>query len=225
MTPSAGWTVRWVRSSHTRRSRPRSLRSNASSPTASRRPSGCSLAAVLSELCALAGWEALDRYAIREAWEHHERAKQAAREAESPTLLAHATAQQAFVLVDIGEIESAVEQLGQARALVQRTAPALLRAWLAAAHGEGLAAWKRRDDALRAFDMSDRLRPTDPVDPTMPFLFLEGVHLDRWRGHALAKLGDSEAIGVLTNAIDRTRPHIHARGDHTTCRSCAGPGT
>ncbi len=164
------------------------------------------LAVVLSELYALAGWEALDRYAIREAWEHHERAILAARAAESQTRLAHATAQQAFVLVDIGEIGSAVEQLGQARALVRRSAPTLLRAWLAAAHGEGLAALNRRDATLRAFDTSDRLRPTDPVDPTMPFIFLEGVHLDRWRGHALARLGDSEAIGVLSNVLARLDP-------------------
>ena len=33
------------------------------------------LAGVLSELGALAGWEALDRYGIGQAWEHHELAK------------------------------------------------------------------------------------------------------------------------------------------------------
>jgi len=53
------------------------------------------LAVVLTEASALAGWEALDRNAIRQAWDHHERAKAAAREANSPFLLAHATAQQA----------------------------------------------------------------------------------------------------------------------------------
>jgi tetratricopeptide (TPR) repeat protein len=165
-----------------------------------------SLAAVLAELCALAGWEALDRYAIREAWQHHERAKRAAREAESPALLAHAMAQQAFVLVDIGETESAVEQLSEARAHVKRTAPPLLRAWLAAAHGEGLAAQGQRDAALQAFDRSDRLVLTDPVDSALPFLFLERVHLDRWRGSALARLGDAEAAQVLTDALKRLDP-------------------
>lgn len=165
-----------------------------------------SLATVLAELGALAGWEALDRFAIGQAWEHHERAKLAAREADSPALLAHATAQQAFILVDLGETGAAVEQLGQARLLVKRTAPALLRAWLAAAHGEGLAAAGRRDDALRAFDAASGLLPSDPVDPALPFLFLGGVHLDRWRGHALAKLGDVEAVGVLTGALERLDP-------------------
>lgn len=165
-----------------------------------------SLATVLAELGALAGWEALDRYAIGQAWEHHERAKQAAREAESSALLAHATAQQAFILADLGEIGSAVEQLGQARALVKRTAPALLRAWLAAAHGEGLAAAGRRDDALRAFDAARGLLPSDAVDPSLPFLFLGGAHLDRWRGNALARLGDAAAADVLTRALERLDP-------------------
>lgn len=161
------------------------------------------LAGVLSELGALAGWEALDRYDIDRSWEHHELAKQAARDADSPGRLAHAVAQQAFILSEIGEVHLAVTQIAQARNLVKRSAPRLLRAWLAAAHGEGLAAAGLRDDALRAFDMAEALLPADPVDPMLPFLFLEGVHLDRWRGHALARLGDVEATGVLTHALER----------------------
>lgn len=164
------------------------------------------LARVLSELGALAGWEALDRYAIRQAWDHHELAKRAALDADSSGLLAHATAQQALVLADLGEVRPAVDQLDLARTLVKRTAPAVLRAWLAAAHGEGLAAAGRRDDALRAFDSAGTLLPVDPVDPALPFLFLEGAHLDRWRGHALARLGDTQAIDVLTQALERLDP-------------------
>ncbi|MFI7675157.1 hypothetical protein [Actinophytocola sp. NPDC049390] len=164
------------------------------------------LARLLAELGALAGWEALDRYEIGQAWEHHELAKRAAREAESNGLLAHATAQQALVLADLGEVRPALDQLEQARSLVERAAPAVLRAWLAAAHGEGLAAAGRRDEALRAFDEAGTLLPADPVDPSLPFLFLAGAHLDRWRGHALARLGDAEALGVLTSALQRLDP-------------------
>lgn len=164
------------------------------------------LAALLSELGALAGWEALDRYEIGRAWEHHESAKQAARDAPVLGVLAHAVAQQAFVLSELGEVSAAVEQLAGARTLVKRTAPRLLRAWLAAAHGEGLAAAGRRDEALRAFDTAGTLLPADPVDPALPFLFLEDVHLDRWRGHALAKLGDADAVDVLSSALERLDP-------------------
>lgn len=164
------------------------------------------LATVLTEASALAGWEALDRNAIRQAWEHHETAKAAAREAGSPILLAHSLAQQAFILVDLGEVESAVGQLAEARALAERAAPPLLRAWMAAAHGEGLAAAGQRDDALRAFDSADAHLPEDPVDPALPFLFLGGAHLDRWRGHALSKLGEPDAIQQLSNALPRLPP-------------------
>lgn len=161
------------------------------------------LAGVLTEAAALAGWEALDRNAIRQAWDHHERAKSGAREAGSPQLLAHALAQQAFILVDIGETEAAVSQLDQAGALAESVAPALLRSWLAAARGEGLAAAGRRDDALRAFDLADELLPNDPVNPDLPFLFLAGGHLDRWRGNALSRLGEPDAIDQLTAALPR----------------------
>lgn len=161
------------------------------------------LAGVLTEASALAGWEALDRNAFNQAWDHHERAKSAASEAQSPTLLAHATAQQAFILIDLGEIIGAVELLASARAVAENTAPSLLRAWLAAAHGEGLAAAGQRDDALRAFDAADALVPTDPMDPALPFLFLADAHLDRWRGNALARLGDPDAIDQLSRSLPR----------------------
>ena len=162
-----------------------------------------SLAGVLAEASALAGWEALDRAATVQAWDHHERAKIAAREADSPILLAHATAQQAMVLIDIEETATAVDLLSHARDLAERIAPPLLRAWLAAAHGEGLAAAGHRDDALRAFDRAEALRPADPMDAALPFVFLADVHLDRWRGAAMAQLGEPEAIDRITASLPR----------------------
>jgi tetratricopeptide (TPR) repeat protein len=160
------------------------------------------LAGVLTEAAALAGWEALDR-TIRQAWDLHERAKAAAREAGSPLLLAHATAQQAFILIDIGKIDWAIEQLAEARTIANQSAPPLLLSWLAAGLGEGLAAAGRRDDALRAFDTAATLLPNDPEDPALPFLFLAGAHLERWRGHALSRLGEPDAIDQLSSALPR----------------------
>jgi tetratricopeptide (TPR) repeat protein len=161
------------------------------------------LAGVLTEASTLAGWEALDRNAVGQSWAHYERAKAAAREAGTPALLAHATAEQAFVLIDLGETVQAVEQFADARKLAEPSAPPLLRAWLAAAHGEGLAASGQRAEALRAFDAAGALLPSDPVDPALPFLFLGGAHLDRWRGHALARLGEPDAIDQLSEALPR----------------------
>jgi tetratricopeptide (TPR) repeat protein len=168
-------------------------------PAAGHRPS---LAAALTEACTLAGWQALDRDDHSQAWAHYEHAKRAAREAGSVLLLAHAAAEQGFVLTALDEREAAVEQTGHARTLA-RDGPALLRAWLAAAHGETLAAAGRRDLALRGFDEADALLPADPVDEGMPFLFLGGAHLDRWRGNAAAQLGEPDAIDQLTQALDQ----------------------
>ncbi|TVT53443.1 tetratricopeptide repeat protein [Amycolatopsis rhizosphaerae] len=161
------------------------------------------LAGVLTEVSTLAGWNALDRNAFPQAWAHYERAKAAARESGSARLLAHATAEQAFVLIDIGETGAAVEQLAHARAIAEGAASPLLRAWLAAAHGEGLATVGDRDNALRAFDAANSLLPENPQDPALPFVFLGGSNLDRWRGNALAKLGESDAIDQLTGVLSR----------------------
>ncbi|MGH3694269.1 MAG: tetratricopeptide repeat protein [Pseudonocardiaceae bacterium] len=161
------------------------------------------LAGILVEASTLAGWQALDRAAFGQAWMHYERAKAAAREAESAALLAHATAEQAFVLIDLGETTAALDQLTHARTIANRTATPLLRAWLAAAHGETLAAAGHADDARRAFDTASGLLPADPVDPALPFLFLGDSHLDRWRGNALARIGAPDAIDQLTNALAR----------------------
>jgi tetratricopeptide (TPR) repeat protein len=171
-------------------------------PAGGQRPS---LAGALTEASTLAGWQALDRDDHTQAWQHYERAKHAAREAESPLLLAHATAEQCFVLTALDEAHMAAEQAAHGRALAQRR-PTLLRAWLAAAHGETLAATGDRDGALRAFDEAHALLPADPVDPALPFLFLGGAHLDRWRGNALAQLGEPDAIDQLTGALARLPP-------------------
>jgi tetratricopeptide (TPR) repeat protein len=161
------------------------------------------LATVLGDAATLAGWQALDRAAIRQSWDLHEKAKKAAHEAGSPMMLAHAIAQQAFILIDIGEIDAAVEQLAHARKIGANTVPPLLQSWLAAAHGEGLAALGQRDDSLRAFDAASTVLPNDPVDVALPFLFLGDAHLDRWRGNVLSRLGDPEAIDQLTDALPR----------------------
>lgn len=160
------------------------------------------LAGALAEASTLAGWQALDRDDHTQAWSHYERAKQAAREADSPLLLAHAAAEQSFVLTALDENGYAAEQTAHARTLAT-DGPALLRAWLAAAHGETLAATGDRDGTLRAFDEARALLPADPVDPELPFLFLGNTHLDRWRGNALAQLGDPAAINDLTRALAR----------------------
>jgi tetratricopeptide (TPR) repeat protein len=160
------------------------------------------LANVLADAATLAGWEALDRGALRRAWRLHETARAAAREAGSPARLAYAIAQQAFILLDLGDPTAAADQIAHARTLATLAAvPALLATWLAAAHGEALAATGDRDAALAAFDDAGALLPTEHHHPDLPFIMLSDGHLSRWRGAALTRLGDQEAVTELEHAL------------------------
>jgi hypothetical protein len=52
-------------------------------------------------------------------------------------------------------------------------------------------------------DLADQQLPRASAEPGLPYLALDEVHLARWRGHSLARLGDTEAIGDLRSALDR----------------------
>ncbi|MFF9204388.1 helix-turn-helix domain-containing protein [Streptomyces sp. NPDC014986] len=159
------------------------------------------LAGALTEAATLAGWQALDMGLYRRAWELHELAKAAARESRSPALVAHATGQQAYVLLDLGETAKAVQQLQFAREGAGRTLPPLMETWLLAAEGEAYAMAGDDTECRQRFDRAEAARPDDPADPSLPFLFLGGSHLDRWRGNALATLGADEALSDLTASL------------------------
>ena len=158
------------------------------------------LARVLADTSALAGWQALDTGTPTESWEHFERAKAAAREAEDPSLLAFATAEQAYVLLDLGETEPAAELVEYARLQAGTAVPALMRTWLAAAHAEMAATAGDHDAACIALDQAADLLPDEPSDP-LPYVVLDPTHLARWRGSCLAKLGDSDAIDELITGL------------------------
>lgn len=164
------------------------------------------LAAILSELYMLAGWQALDFRNAMESWQLYERAKSAANESDSQALVAHAAAQQGFVLIDIDKPAEAVVLLAHARERAAKSSSALLRSWLAAAHGEALAANGQRDESLDALDDASRLLPEDTTVADAPYVVLDPVHLDRWRGHALARLADPCAMDLLIGALDRLDP-------------------
>jgi hypothetical protein len=65
--------------------------------TSARRP----MAGALADAASLAGWQALDTGDPDEAWSLHRTAQHAAREAEDYPAMAHAMAQQAYVLLDV----------------------------------------------------------------------------------------------------------------------------
>ncbi|MER7114074.1 hypothetical protein ABT332_06240, partial [Saccharomonospora azurea] len=185
------------------------------------------LAALLCELCTLAGWQALDRAQMATAWRYYEQAKAAARESGNKSFEAHATAEQAFVLIDMSEVSNAVELLVHVRSNARRSAPRVLQAWLAAACGEAYAAENRRGAALRAFDEADALLPLQAEDEPCPYVALDAVHLTRWRGHALARLQETEAIAVLKDALSHLdqsfiRAQVALRVDLALALKCNG---
>lgn len=163
------------------------------------------LAALLSEMYTLAGWQALDLGDITDSWQYYERSRSAAGQSGSVAYESHAAAEQAFVLIDAGATRDAIGLLRTARHRADATAPRILRAWLAAAHGEAFAAHGDRTASLHAFDQAAELLPDCPTDER-PYVALDPVHLARWRGHALARFGDPEATAVLTDVLDRLDP-------------------
>lgn len=164
------------------------------------------LAVLLSELRALAGWQALDLGKAKDAWQHYEQAKAAARESGSTPHEAHAEAEQAFVLLDIKETAKAVDLLTGIRERTSAKCPPRLRSWLAAAHGEVLTANDQRDSSLRSFDTAAGALPANVADEAGPYIALDGVHLARWRGHALARFAGTDAVDTLTNALGQLDP-------------------
>jgi tetratricopeptide (TPR) repeat protein len=163
------------------------------------------LAALLSEMYTLAGWQALDFGDIADSWQNYEQSRAAAAQSDSVAYESHAAAEQAFVLIDAAATRDAVDLLDNARCRADTIAPQILRAWLAAAHGEALAAHGDRTASLHAFDQAAELVPDDP-DDERPYVALDAIHLTRWRGHALARFGDPDATAVLTSALKSLDP-------------------
>ncbi len=163
------------------------------------------LAGLLSEMHTLAGWQALDLGDVPNSWQHYEHSRSTAAQSGSIPHESHAAAEQAFVLIDAGATRDAVELLDDTRHRADASSPRVLRAWLAAAHGEALAAHGDRTASLYAFDRAAELLPRDPADER-PYVALDPVHLARWRGHALARFGHPDAITVLTDALNRLDP-------------------
>jgi tetratricopeptide (TPR) repeat protein len=172
------------------------------------------LAGAVAEASALAGWQALDLGDPHKAWSLHETAKSAARESDNPAVLAHVTAQQAYALLDLDRPQNAVALIRHARSEADGRIPAMLRSWLWAAEAEALSASDDDGPAQAALDEAGRALPGHGAGDGLPFLFLNDVHLARWRGHCLARLGKAEAVKELTDAV--------ARLDPTFTRAAAG---
>lgn len=161
------------------------------------------VASALAGAATLAAWQALDVGAADRAWRNYELAKQAAREADQPEYLAHAMGEQAYVLIDAGRTDLAVE-LVSAALNVSSAIPRRLQAWLLGAQAEMFALNGEVQACKRALDRATRMLPNDGVlrDPDMPSIFLTEAHLARWRGHSLVLLGDGQTVADSYTALD-----------------------
>lgn len=161
------------------------------------------LASLLSELYCLAGWQALDLGRTTQSWHYYDLANSTASESDNYSFKALAEAGRAFVLVDIGETATAVNLVAAARQTADRTCSRRTRSWLAAAHGEVLAADGVGAESLDAFDQADALLANSTPDIADPYMALDAVHLARWRGHALARCAEPDAVEVLMKSLTK----------------------
>ncbi|MGW3829316.1 XRE family transcriptional regulator [Streptomyces sp. NPDC005071] len=174
------------------------------------------VALALAGAATLAAWQALDAGGVERAWRNYELGKRAAQEAGEPMYLAHATAEQAYVLNDAGRPEMAVALVREAQRLSGQRMSPRLRAWLYAAEAELCAKAGLADECRRAIDRAVACLPggEEARDSDMLSIFLNGGHLARWRGNALALLGDDDALSSLYEAL--------AQADSTFIRATSG---
>ncbi|MGW0601548.1 XRE family transcriptional regulator [Streptomyces sp. NPDC002776] len=168
------------------------------------------VARALAGAATLAAWQALDAGSVERAWRHYELGKHAAKEADEPMYLAHATAEQAYVLCDAGRPAIAVELVRDAQRAGGRMVSPRLQAWLYAAEAEICAKAKMPDDCERALEKAvNQLPPGEESrDPDMLSIFLNEGHLARWRGNVLAQLGNDDAVSSLYVALDSSDPEF-----------------
>lgn len=176
------------------------------------------IAQALADAASLAAWQALDVGAADRAWRHYELAKTAAREADDPLHLAHATGEQAYVLAEAGRPVLGLQLVQDAVAVVGSQLSPRLLAWLKAAEAELLALNGQPDACRRALDTAIKLLPDgeETRDPELPGVYLDHSHLQRWRGHSLALLGDEEstvelyaALASMDDTFVRARAGLH----------------
>ena len=188
-------------------------------------PTKKDLAAALVEAATLAGWLALDGGDIPKSWQWHEKARAAAREAESKLLLGYVLGQESVVLAESGEVAAAVSVAAEAGSLVRGSAPIALRGWVAMTQADALAAAQDGAGARAKLEVASRLIGAEQSGE-LPFLMLSAEHVARWRGHCLTVLGDSAALRELEQALpgegDSVRAAVGLHTDLATARTLAG---
>lgn len=160
------------------------------------------LARVVCDAATLASWQLLDAAKYPAAWRMGTQAATIGIDSDRIETWAYASAQRANILHDLGQHDLAVELVDDVTARVggiAATSP-VFTAWLHGTRGEAAAHVGDAGRAKDEFDEGDRSLAAAEPDPELPFLFLTPAQLHRWRGHALAVLGDPGAVDILEEA-------------------------
>ncbi|MFC8529179.1 hypothetical protein [Nocardia sp. NPDC057227] len=170
------------------------------------------IARVQADTASLAAWQDSDLGDVASAERHYVAADVAASRADSPVLAVHASAQHAVLLAESGRVRAA---LAKADSIERQSAglPATMKSWLAATTAQvathvpnagpvALAALRRAEKYLNLADVEEAR--------SIPFLFHDQVHLMRWTGHVLARLGDSGAERAIIDSM-RAMPSDFSR--------------
>ncbi|WP_194835517.1 helix-turn-helix transcriptional regulator [Nocardia sp. XZ_19_369] len=163
-----------------------------------------SVARAQADAASLVAWQDLDLGDHKQSADHYRLARIAASRAGSPTLLAHAVGEHSVMLAETGHPGLAYVQIRRAEGFPRL--PPLLRSWLAATRAQVAAALVGEQDAVRsglrlAEDALSQVHSGDEVD--LPYVFLDPVHLARWQGHILIKIGDPAGRQLALDALDR----------------------
>ena len=165
-----------------------------------------SLAGTLADAEAIAGWAALDRGLALDSWNHLGAAMNAALFAENRSLVAFASAQRAYVLIDLRQFDSAQNLVAAVLQKCRRNVPSELAAWLYGAQAEAAAANGNVDLCKKSLDLGRARLSYRSSSDECPYVVLDELHFERWAGSCLAKLGDREAIDSLERVRDEMHP-------------------
>ena len=163
------------------------------------------LASTFADASAIAGWAALDRGWIRNSLEHFSTAIFAARYAEDRPLSAFASAQRAYVFIDLGRFDSAQKVIANVIQTDGKSVPSDLAAWLYGTQAETAAANGDADLCKRSLDLGRKRLAQAGSSGECAYVVLNELHFERWAGSCLAKLGDREAI----DSLETVRSELH----------------
>ncbi|MBF6259885.1 hypothetical protein IU468_26765 [Nocardia farcinica] len=163
-----------------------------------------SVARAQADAASLVAWQDLDLGDHKRSADHYRLARIAASRAGDSTLLAHAVGEHAVMLAETGRSEVAYAQVRRAEGFPGL--PPLLRSWLAATRAQIAAALAgEREAVLSGLRLAEtalkQVSSGDEAD--LPFVFLDAIHLARWQGHILIKVGDPAGRQLALDALDR----------------------